>query len=228
LRTATWRLDVGQSAEPEVLLAGARLARGAMDYPSTIRLARAAFEANPTPLAQHLLVEALFINGDPAEAEAIASLPPPADIDPFTSMLLVAARVNNLLWGVNDPDRALEVVADARDSFEQHGLTPVLTIIEANVHAFDGRPSLALEILGALVENPRNLILGATAAITALTLQGRFDEAISLSDQAYDAHMKIPNPKSLLDPGTHLLTQGVRAAPRRPGRAEAGSPLPRG
>ena len=209
LRIATWRLDVGQSAEPEVLLAGARLARGAMDYPSTIRLARAAFEARPTAAAQHLLVEALFINGDSAEAEAIASMPPPDDIDPFTSMLLVAARVNNLLWGVNDPERALDVVGDARESFKRNGLTPMLTIIEANVHAFDGRPALALEILGSLVDNPANLILGATAAITALTLQGRFDEAITMSEQAYATHMKLPNPKSLLDPGTHLLTLGT-------------------
>jgi len=209
LRIASWRLDVGQSAEPAVLLAGARLARSAMDYPSTIRLARAAYERERTAAAQHLLTEALFISGEAAQAEAVAAEPPPDDIDPFTSMLLVAARVNNLLWGVNDPEQALEVVATHREAFAANGMAQLLTIIEANVHAFDGRPALALEILGDFGGSTDSLILGATAGITALTLQGRFDRAIELSRRAYEVHMRMPNPKSLLDPGNHLLTLGV-------------------
>jgi DNA-binding CsgD family transcriptional regulator len=209
LRIALWQLDLGLPAEPDVLLAGARLARSAMDLPSTIRLASAAQEVRPGPVGQHLLAESLFLMGRAEEAEAVASAPLPADVSPFEELLVAVVRVNNLVWGCNRPDEALAVVDRHRESLTAGGMGRVVAISEATVHAHDGRPGRALELLGPAPTDAPGLMISASARVTALTMTGRLDEAEQLCSHILEQQLAQDDPKAFLDPNTHVLHRGV-------------------
>ncbi len=206
LRLALWRLDIGQVGEPDVLMSGARLARSALDLPSTIRLARAAHDVRRSAASQHLLTEALFLSGSFDEAEMIAAEPEPDDATPASHLLLVAPRVNNLLWGVNDTARALAVVEAERPFFAQIGTSHILDVVEANVHAYDGRPLRVLDKIP--MDQPGGLlrILTATPLSTALILNGRLEDGVAVSMAAHATQMAQDDPKAFLDPNTHIAT----------------------
>jgi DNA-binding CsgD family transcriptional regulator len=209
LRIAIWQLDIGLPAEHQVLAAGATLARSAMDLPSTIRLATAAIAAKPGVGAQYLLAESLFLMGRADEAEEVAARPLPEGAPSFFELLIVAVRVNNLMWGHSDAARALAVVDAHRSSLGAAGLTAMVDIIEANVHVYDGNPLRALELLGDEPADPYSLMLGAASRSSSLSLRGRFEEAARVSAHASAVQMAMPDPKAFLDPGIHVLTRGV-------------------
>jgi len=71
LRLATWRLDAGLPADPELLVRAARLARTAFDFAGVARLARPAFEENPTFDAGELLGDAYYELGRFSEADEV-------------------------------------------------------------------------------------------------------------------------------------------------------------
>jgi DNA-binding CsgD family transcriptional regulator len=213
LRIAMWKLDIGLPAEPEALLAGAFVARSAMDLPSTIRLASAARTAKPDASSEYLLAESLFLMGRAEEAEAVAAAAlERADIPDHLRLLVVAVRVNNLVWGRCDASAAVEVVQRHTAALAAAGMIGAARIIEASAVVYDGAPGRALDLLGPEPDEPYWLMLGAGARATALNLQGRYDEAVRVSSHAYAVQMAMPDPKAFLDPNTHLLTRGVGLA----------------
>lgn len=209
LRIAVWQLDAGLPAQQEVLLAGARLARSAMDLPSTIRLATAAQQVEASPTGQHLLAESLFLMGRAEEAEAVAAVPLPEGASPLEETLVTIVRVNNLVWGCNRPADALAVVEEHRESLTKFGMGRVVSIGEANVHAHDGRPQQALELLGPVPTDVPGLMLSASPRVTALLMVGRLDEAEQLCVHTLEQQLAQDDPKAFLDPNTHVLNRGV-------------------
>ena len=71
LRVALWRLDGGGEIEPDALVAGAALAGHAFDYATAERLARAAFEAEPSFAAGYILAGAMNERGDAAGVDGV-------------------------------------------------------------------------------------------------------------------------------------------------------------
>ncbi|MFT3851896.1 MAG: LuxR C-terminal-related transcriptional regulator [Ilumatobacteraceae bacterium] len=210
LRVALWRLDVGEPTAPDALVAGAYLARAALDLPSTHRLASAALEVEANHEARYLLAEALFLMGhlDDAEALAATALDDPA-LPTRLRLLVLAVRVNNLVWGHGDGAAAERAITEQGPALAAAGLGAAARILEANVAVYSGHPERALELLGPLPDEPYALMLGAAARGAALTVLGRAEEALHVSTHAYEVQMALPDPNAFLDPSTHLLTQGV-------------------
>lgn len=210
LRIAMWQLDIGEPAEHNVLVAGAFLARSAMDLPSTLRLAAAAQQAEPSPSARYLLAEALFLTGrsDAARVEAAELL----RCDPLPEhlrLLGVAVSLNNLVWGFCDAATALAVLDDNRDALAAAGMEAATRILEANVIVYAGETGRALELLGDEPGEAYQMILGALSRSTALSLRGRLEDGRLAATQAYDLQMTLPDPKAFMDPSTHIVTRGV-------------------
>ena len=210
LRIALWRLDIGEPTEPDALVAGAFLARAAMDLPSTHRLATAALAAQQDPSARYLLAEADFLMGraDEAEALAAATLRTPA-LPAHLRLLVLAVRVNNLVWGLADVPAAEAAITEQRAALEAIGLVGAADVLLANAIVYDGQPARTLELLGAEPDEPYGLILGAVSRAGALTAVGRLTDAELAAAHAYDVQMALPDPTAFIDPNTHLLTRGV-------------------
>ncbi len=210
LRIALWRLDIGEPAEPDALVAGAFLARSAMDLPSTHRLATAALVAQQDPSARYLLAEANFLMGraDEAEALAAATLRTP-DLPAHLRLLVLAVRVNNHVWGLADVPAAEAAITEQRAALEAIGLVGAADVLLANAIVYDGQPARTLELLGPEPDEPYGLILGAVSRSGALAALGRLTDAELAAAHAYDVQMALPDPAAFMDPNTHLLTRGV-------------------
>ena len=113
LRIATSRLDATGSADPALLVAGARLARYGADFPTMERLGRAAFTAKASPEAALLLGDALHNLGGPAaneEADRILAFGQEiAGADESMLVELTGLRCRHLMANLQRPDEALEV-----------------------------------------------------------------------------------------------------------------------
>ncbi len=103
---AALRLDNNEPADPALLLRAAVLAAHARDHAQAERLARAALQSRPSPVAARLLAEALHELGRSAESlavlDGVARPLPPDD-----RLALGLARANTLYWGLGRPDQAL-------------------------------------------------------------------------------------------------------------------------
>ena len=210
LRIAMWQLDIGEPAEHGVLVAGAFLARSAMDLPSTLRLAAAAQQARQSPSARYLLAEALFLTGRceeaRIEAEELLRREPLPD---HLRLLGVAVSLNNLVWGFCDTDAALGVLREHGDALVASGMESATRILEANVIVYAGETGRALELLGDEPTDPYPLILGALSRSTAFSLRGRLEDGLGAATRAYDVQTALPDPKGFMDPTTHQVTRGV-------------------
>jgi DNA-binding CsgD family transcriptional regulator len=210
---ASWRLEAGDAADPDLLLRAARLARYAHDFPQVERLARAAHREVPSAEAAHLWGEALYERGAFAESEAVLG---PADEaaadarDGSQAAIDVAnVRAVNLMWGLQRAADALAVRQRARASATSAEADGLLLAGEASVLTFSGRPADAVAFLAAaaVVDEPRARVARAIAEAPALALTGRTSDALELARAAFIEHSAIGNVVAIAHPGSHIVAQ---------------------
>lgn len=191
LLVATWQLDLGVAPDVDVLVTGTRLARTSLDYPTTVRLARAALAATGSAEMRRMLVEALTFTGAFDEAEAVAAAADPDDtFDPAEWMRLLAARQYNLLWFLDDPVTARAAVTSARTHIHDPALVEQLDIRDAYIRSFEGDAGGSLAVLLAHTEwSPANAAQGHTASAQALWIVGRCTESLAAA-RAADAALR--------------------------------------
>jgi SOS-response transcriptional repressor LexA len=148
IRIAAARLETQGSADPELLIRAARLARYALDFHQVERFARAAVVDGMTPESGLLLGEALTNSADYAEAEAVLSAAEQraADDDPLL-VHIVEIRSRNLMLSELDVDAARTLNNVVRDRLLETNRAAAieLTINEGLLLAYAGRPIEAIE-----------------------------------------------------------------------------------
>jgi len=185
-RLAGWHLDTGSVPDADMLVLGTRLARSANDFSSTVRLARAALEATGTVEMRRMLVEALSLTGHAEDAEAVAAVEveaTPGDED--ERMQLVAARLYNLVWNLQDQPKARAVIDAERARFRGRAMQDLLTLRHATVLSFEDRcrDALAeLEAHGDWSEAIRPVALAGVAQLRLII--GRGEQALTAAEQA--------------------------------------------
>ena len=206
LRVAVARVDAAGTADPQLLLAAARIARQSHDYPLVERLTRLADRAVVSTEQILLRAEALHELGDFEEVERLLVETVP-DGGPDLAVRLVALRVRNLMWGLQRPADALAVNRQAREQQADPALLDELITDEALTLLHSNHPDEALLALSTMSPQPapRALILRSIAEIPSLTAIGRCETALGLVDEAYVAHTRLDDPSVIAHPGIHIV-----------------------
>jgi ATP/maltotriose-dependent transcriptional regulator MalT len=184
LRLATWRLESGETGNPEDLLVLAREAMGRLDHQLAERLARA---AGGTDRADAGLVvgEALSGQGRIEEAQAVlAGLTPsePADV-----ARIAIARASELFLHLDRSNDAFDVLRAADADLADHPAWQAeCRSVLAQMFMFSLRLNeageLADELLATTEAGDPARVRAATVAVTAWSAQGRVDAALALLD----------------------------------------------
>ena len=185
-RLAGWHLDTGAVPDVETLVQGTRLARSANDFTSAVRLARAALEQTGSVEMRRVLVEALSMTGQAEQAEAVAAVDvAAAPDDEDERMQLVAARLYNLVWNLQDQPKARSVIDAERARFSGQAMQDLLTLRHATVLSFEDRCRDALAELEARDGWSDGIRAVALAGIAQLRLiTGRAEQALVAAEAA--------------------------------------------
>lgn len=151
------------------------------------RLARAAWDTDPTVAAGLSLSTVLVARGRGADARALmADLDPRAN-DPAARVQLALARAALLFWVLGQADDALDVLDEAEgaapDAAAHTRLRRLRAGIALNVGRMGEAHGIAADLL-AVDDQPEPLAaMAAATGAAALALQGRPQEAIDLVDR---------------------------------------------
>jgi DNA-binding CsgD family transcriptional regulator/chromosome segregation and condensation protein ScpB len=215
IRVATARLEATGSADPALLVKAARLARYGNDFPQLERLGRAAVADGVTPEAGLLLGEALHELGKFPEADDVLTAAEAASADGDALLVpITEIRTRNLMWGLLRPDEALAVNGDARERLRDRPDAEELTLNEALLLTYSGRPLDALAVLAPVPEtdSPRARAMRALAELPALVATGRSATGADRLDRAFVEQMAVPDQIAIPGPGNHLLIRAYALA----------------
>ncbi|HXR73540.1 LuxR family transcriptional regulator [Actinocrinis sp.] len=184
LAIALWHLTAGGGANipVAVYLSAARSAHATIDPGLAERLARAAVHAAPASLAAGLLLaETLAWQGRHAEAaEAISGLDDIARSDADVTQLALTRAVT-ACWGRDEPCVAVEELLRAESRVTSAELRQELQAMRAGVHYAAGQAPAVVEAAADLMRapsSPANLVRMHRAAVPALALTGRIEQAL--------------------------------------------------
>jgi DNA-binding CsgD family transcriptional regulator len=213
LRMARWQMEAGLSPDPEQALAAARVARHALDFESTVELARAALAAGEVRAAP-VLGTALYELGDFAGVEevvveALAAEPLEPDF-----VQLIRTRAMGLLWGSGDHQLAISTLTAAEAAVVEPRHGELLRCARALDIAWSGDPAGALELAEPLLRSDHP----TTAAQAALTVElvaataGPTTQAITVADRWFAVHLDLADKEEASNPGNHLITKALALA----------------
>ncbi|MEU1280060.1 LuxR C-terminal-related transcriptional regulator [Streptomyces sp. NPDC005805] len=217
LRVAGWLLEADGTADADLLLRAASLARHAHDYRRVIALSRAALDSGTSDAtrARALHGEALFQLGQHTEAEkvlagaeelargAVDRAAGPQERERAENLLLtvVMDRTQNLFFGLSDQRTAREITRAARPWFSSAAHLTSLTLNESALRA--GRTDVVLRQLENLEEepcSPRVRLFAASMQVMSLAAGGRATEARQLGRRAFAEHQELDERTVILHP----------------------------
>ncbi len=209
LRIALWELDAGLKPSAGVLLDGARRARASVELLSAERLVEAAYSVEPSQAAKCLWFEVLFLLSRFEEAEAVWALPQEGGSDLGLTVMSMMLRMDNLLWGIGDAERALVLIESYRPEFAAMGIEFLLSIPIGFICCVDGESARALELLGRVPDDPTLFLLSSLAHLNARTARGHFSEVELLCQRGLDTLQAMPDPRASMDPMFFRLNRGL-------------------
>ncbi len=190
LRVALWRLDGGGAIEPDALVAGAALAGHAFDYATAERLARAAFEAEPSFAAGYILAGAMNERGDAAGVEVVLAQLSELTEGDDDKASMAGLRVANLFWRARDLESAItvgeEIAAGLTEEEARNYVISQVAVVEASA----GRAAASIERVSGQLSavGGRAFYHAALAGTLALPLLGRALEGAEVAQRGIDAH----------------------------------------
>jgi DNA-binding CsgD family transcriptional regulator len=207
-RIAAGRLEVLGTADRDLLVRAARLARYAHDFPRVEQFARAAIEQEMSPEVGLLLGEALHEQDSYEEAEKVLSAVEPDAVDDLF-VHIIEIRTRNLMWGLRGLEDALTVSRQARGLVPTGPCGQELTLNEAMVLAYAGRPREALALLDSLEPSPpgRSKAIRDLAEVQALAAAGRCATAVELARIAFQEQSSLTEQVAIPAAGTHIVNQ---------------------
>jgi DNA-binding CsgD family transcriptional regulator len=211
IRLALWRLDGGGSPAPGLLLTAARHAHFAFDGMTAERLARAAWAADHSFEAAHVLADVLFARGGYVEREELlAELAATATTDDERAVVAVS-RALGWFWGLADGEAAERVLVEAEGEVTDPGWWSELRATRATLIGQSGRHREVLELLADLPADGvsgRARLQAALAEAFALPGVGRGEDAIARIDDAVPVGAQIGPQLTLFRAG---LLQSAKA-----------------
>jgi DNA-binding CsgD family transcriptional regulator/tetratricopeptide (TPR) repeat protein len=208
LRVAMARLEATGTADVNLLVAAARIARHGHDHELVARLSGAALGDGWHAEAALLRAEALHELGAYDEVERLlASAPREVVDDTDHGVRIVAMRVRNLMWGLRQPEDALVVNRGERARRLNVAERDELVTDEALTLLYSNRPQQAIESLRQLssAPTPRARVLRAIAEIPALIVVGRCEDALAEIEVAQPAHRALEDQSAIAHPGVHTV-----------------------
>jgi DNA-binding CsgD family transcriptional regulator/tetratricopeptide (TPR) repeat protein len=206
VRLAIWKLEVGRSADVELLLAVARTARYAHDYRNVERLTRAALAQQPSTTARLMLGQALADLGRFEEAEVVLAEAQREATDDTELFHALISRLRNFVWGLLRPLDAERLARAALDEATDD-MRDALRAALAWVLVFSDQPAAALAELDerGAVEVRRGGELRTIAETCALIANGQAERAAMVARGGRD--LRIATSADVDRPGTHLATE---------------------
>jgi DNA-binding NarL/FixJ family response regulator len=212
IRLALWRLDAGGTPQPGLLLAAARQAHFAFDGMTAERLARAAWAADQTFEAAHVLADVLFARGGYVEREELlAELAATATGDGERAVVAVARALGSF-WGLADGEAAKRVLVEAEAEVTDPGWWSEIRATRATLIGQSGRHREALELLAGLPADGvsgRARLQAALAEAFALQGVGRGEDAVARVDSAMAAGSRMDHQLTLFRVGLLRSAQAM-------------------
>lgn len=211
-RAVLWRLRSGQDVADTDLLGAARRAYLSADYERTCELARAAWLADRTVAAGHLLGFALGRAGRSDEAEEVLAVTTSLTTTDRERVLVALARSENLHRGLGDFDGAVAVCRVAEEATADAAWRDELVAHRAMTLLYRGDLIETLDLVEPLIalgpeRAPRAFAKAAYPAEIALVHAGRADDAMALATVAYPVHEQVwEDDLFQTEAGVHLLT----------------------
>ncbi|MDQ3107024.1 MAG: AAA family ATPase, partial [Actinomycetota bacterium] len=221
LRIATWRVGSGAPGDPRLLVAAARQAHAADDYPATERLAQAALDGGGGFHAGYLLGEVLCEQGEREEGErvlAATAREAGPEVSAADRALLAITRSDNLFWGLSQYDEADTVLRHAEDTTTDPVSSAQLVAQRASFELMLGRTDEAVALVEPLLATTtgRAFVEASVVAEPALVFSGRPEDAVAVAERGFAAHLDLGGELMSAHPGIHIIGQclGLTAAGR--------------
>jgi DNA-binding CsgD family transcriptional regulator len=212
LRIVRWQIDAGIPPDAQVVMASARVAHHAMDWPTVAAMSRAALEAG-LPDAAALLAEAHFELGEFDEVDAVttAALADPSALGDEARSQLHRSRALSLTWGHDDSAAGIAEVQAAREVVADPHARDLLVFSQAGLLAWAGRVREARELVEPLLasDDPRVAVQAATIVELVAATCGPTGQAIELADTWFPVHLGLTDRTGTNSPGNHLITKTV-------------------
>ena len=212
MRLALWRLDGGGTPAPGLLLAAARHAHLAFDGTTAERLARAAWSADRTFEAAHVLADVLFARGRYVEqGELLAGMAAIATTDE-QSVVVAVSRALGSYWGLADGEAAERILVEAETEVTDPGWWSELRATRASLVGQSGRHR---DVLALLADVPVTTMSGRArlqaglAEAFALPAVGRGEEALTRIDEAMSAGAQVGPQLTLFRAGLLLSAKAM-------------------
>jgi DNA-binding NarL/FixJ family response regulator len=215
MRTAMWRLELGDRSDAELLYEAARQAYIALDIMRAAELAEAAWSAGGSVAAAHLAGHARVQLAEHDAAEALLAAAqarldelPTGAADEHRTQVAMARSEN--LFRSNRADEAIAVLEDAEAAIVEDDWRAELVGHRATLVMLGGDSQGAFAIVEPFVDHPspRPSVEAAIAGGTVLAYDGRSLDAIELARRAFATHSRIWGQELFQsDPGVHVFTE---------------------
>ncbi len=211
LRVSLWRLDGGGVPPMPLLLAGAAQALFANDFAIAHRLARKAFELQPTFPAGLMLLQVQYSADLTAESPPLFGLMRELATTDRERAGLAVMESTSLFWKSGDMAGADRVMATAIDHLEESAERDWIITFRALVDVQAGHPQLALERVRHLMlsEDAGTFIRASLSASLAVSIVGRCLDAVDIADRAVASRQPLGEDISLFETGLLLVAKSV-------------------
>ncbi|MEV8097721.1 AAA family ATPase [Kitasatospora sp. NPDC085879] len=206
LRMASWQLMATGTADPELILLAARLARHGHDYARVLTFLEALPDAHRSVDSWILEGESLHQLGRLGEAETVLSHAHALARTDEERLIVTVERTRNLLWGSGRSEKAVQTHHEGRAGIRDPGLRAALDINRAAIHVVRGQPHVGLRLLQEAenVTDDRVRSYGIRMKVLGLGFTGRTAEAIVLGHAAYEEHARAGRREAVQHPSMSL------------------------
>ncbi|WP_352231278.1 LuxR C-terminal-related transcriptional regulator [Actinomadura sp. NBRC 104412] len=190
LRVATWHLDSGTAAAPQLLLAACRQAWTLHDMDLALRCGRAALDAGVDVAATIWLASVLLLAGHPREAEEHLARIADEPMDEATRVSHATVRAFTLGLGMGRAAQAERLLGGTLERTTDPALRREVVAHQAIGEVYAGRLGEAVEKVAMVrtpgLVTPRAAVLADAVDSLAAMLTGEFDRAVPLASKALD------------------------------------------
>ncbi|MFJ9968975.1 LuxR C-terminal-related transcriptional regulator [Streptomyces avermitilis] len=206
LRVATWKVQASGTADPDLLIEAAQLARHSHGYDHVVDLLERLPEERRTYDTRLQLGEAYYLLRRFDESELVLKQAYDTAPDEAEAYRLVLLRTNNLFWGATRAEQALEVNAQALAVIGDPATRAALRVNEGAMRAFLGQPKEALRLLQDTdhLTDERILFYANGMKVLALSAVGRTEEGVELARRSQVQHLEASSRIGIQHPAASL------------------------